>query len=255
MRKKLSWDNVQPDFPTAVPYLVRLPDRSLRYWFWTRWADAHAGRRDRGPVEDNRERRGVPVADTPWLDRLLAEYANRAGAERHYDDTMIGQLDHLHARLAEQAAILDEQLERKVAERKARQEAGPQQGRRTTAEKFAGTDEIQMRRGREHREGITALDAEIERLGAAQQELRVRIAQVLRDRESHEAIRDDRVLKLREHYHRRAATYVRALGRPRRGQVFAVPTFGIPDWVSREPLALIRTSTAVTARLHSLPTG
>lgn len=216
--------------PKALPTFLLEPDRPPRYRWWQRLLDQWSGIRDRMPAAQHSEPPN-PVADSPWLQRLLAECAASIAVGRTRTDGLVAILDKERATLRSEAAAVEQEYD---TLRKALDEAEGtpvDDGVHGAGEQYSTAAERLQRRQRRKSEEIARLrsrmDAAAERLRLVKQAIGV----LEQERRSHWSVLQERARVLTEHYQRRAASYTRGLERRRRRVYFTTPTVSAPDWV------------------------
>lgn len=233
MKKKINLTPADARVPAALNPFLAVPDRPMRYRWWTRFGDHSAGRSDRPrPVRDSQPE--LTVADTPWLRRLTADCANAIAAGRARSEALVSIIDR------ERAMVIGDITAAKLAcsslpAKLAAVAATPvDDGIVGTGEAHSSSEERLQRRHLELGQQEAALNRQLHEATHKQAEAEKTLAVLEQERLSHWVVLQERTRHLTEYYQRRAATYTRGLENRRRGQFWIVPTLIIPDWAAAE---------------------
>ncbi|RRD48755.1 hypothetical protein [Arachnia propionica] len=215
--------------PDALPFFLLLPGKPLRYSLWSRFWDRWAGRRDR---TDATRTSGddAPVADTPWLTRLVSECSNVITAERIRTEALVAVIDRERAELEARLHRAEAVATSSQAELQRISDAPIGDGIVGTGEQFSSPEERLQRRQLERAAAVSAQEGRIASANAEVLEINARLEVLTQERRSHWAVLRERVRNLVKHYRRRASTYVRAMERRRDGVTWQVPDIPCPDW-------------------------
>lgn len=216
--------------PQALPAFLLRPDQPPVYRWWRRVLDRWAGVRDRTPAPEHREG-ATPVADSPWLRRLLAECAAAIAVGRTRTDALVAVLDVECARVRAEIEVLEGVLDELDEARSAADQETIDDTIVGPGELYSPPEERLQRRARQKADKIARLQAQADAVQARLRSARQELGVLEQERRSHWSVLQERTRLLVEHYQRRAGSYTRGLERRRRRVFFVTPTVVAPDWV------------------------
>lgn len=223
-----------PDAFAAYQLAHRKP---IRYSWWRRFLDGRAGVRDR--YRPATEAPPAPVAETPWLQRLVAECHDSIARERTFTEAAVSVLDGELAMLRaeqEQLAEAEADLTGKLA---ASHGVALSDAPASAPERFCTPEEIVQRRSAEHASRVASLRGSLDAATNRRRDVGTRIALLEQERVNHWVLLKERARNLAGYHTRRAATYTRKLERRRAGVHFVAPTIEAPEWATAELGAVI----------------
>lgn len=219
--------------PDALPAFLLKADRPLPYRWWTRLSDHLAGRRDR-LYSDTITLNEPPVAQSPWLQRQLAECATALARGRTRTEALVAVLDRELASLAADADQQAEALASLQAQLVELESAPVGDGIVGAGEVFSPPHERQQRRRRERAAQFAQLQRATADAEAARRDIDRQINTLNQERRSHWVVLQERSRQLVELYQRRVCTYTRGMEQRRKGIVLTAPTVATPAWVSAQ---------------------
>lgn len=226
---RITLDHTHAHVPQALAPFLLAPDKPRPYRWWTRWADAWAGWRDRT------EPGGAPttqVADTPWLRRLAADCDNATASGRHRTESLVAVLDRRRAALMAAIEQCRDTIDAAAADVEEHSAAPITAEVVGAGELYSPPDEILRRRRHERDQRVGGAARQLARARAQLRELNQELEVVEQERQSHWVVLQERTRVLIEYYQRRAATYCRALEQRRDRQFWGVPDLRVPGWAS-----------------------
>lgn len=240
----------QASLPAALDPLLREPERSIVYHWWTRWADHRAGTTDArhtrtaGPRPAGED----DTLDTPWLARLFYERDTAIRAEQRTTAALISVLDAQVTTTATHKETLEQQLEGAKNQLSTVEATDPAARTPSVAESYSNDAEIATHSANLHAATLNAAQDQLASLRAGIRADQIHIAELERDIATHHHILAIRTLHLAAWYQRRAATYTRA--HTRRGGTWAAT----PEPETPTPLPAPDPAGTQRPALTSLPT-
>lgn len=239
----------QAGVPAAFDPFLRDPEQPIRYHWWTRWADHHAGTIDarHTPPAGPRPASIHPsVLDTAWLARLFYERDTAIRAEQRTTAALIAVLAAQITTTSTHRDTLSAQITDATDHLEALQHADPDRRVPTASERAYSTDaEIATRSANSHAQAVAGARAQLAGLEAGIRADQIHIAGLTRDIASHHHLLAIRTLHLTAWYQSRAATYTRA-HTARTKTIAATPCPDPPDYLpetDQTPAALAGQST------------
>lgn len=224
------------DAPDALQFFLSLPDRPPIYRWWRQLFDRWAGVRDRLPMEQHK-REGMqkgeagswPIAESPWLRRLIAECNAATAVGRTHSDAVVTVLDQ---KLAEFCAE-DKALQALVSDLGNTHAEVVKADHRSAGagDRYCTEEELQQRHVRMKAEGLAEIKGRQSAAAARRAELAQQITKLEQARAGHWSVLQERTRLLTEHYQRRASSYTSGMERRRRGMRYHPPEIVAPDWV------------------------